>query len=427
MEKSSDREFRGEQKIISKGPDEMIRIVLLTFKRAVDKAGGRAKWEALSEQANIQLEQETYKEICAELGETVFQQLPEFEREIASFFAWAGCCMHKELNTVKGGNAEMVKHWEANSLEGPIQLPNRDTAAALTEGAEPAKLVQGGAVNMTSLAGALFNNKDDKKGEQDSIKCTFEEMFRFPVNFPDTSNTRYQSHCEAAAELIVHLPFYKSRLLNHMEKNVQMALDDIPTLQELCVLALFSQIISRPYMRVVHGEGHQNRNILDMGPLHDKVAAHMKKIISDPMLILSPAATFETASMDNLPWDRAEVLYSVWRLAPTMPNLKGLAVAFFIGALETWEGFTAEFLLGGLIACTSLRLRALVWMPTINDVNEGALGSHCVIKWSFPKASELVQISDLRSILVLNPKLMSNRERPNHNAWDYQGHPKASV
>ncbi|KIJ38351.1 hypothetical protein M422DRAFT_259003 [Sphaerobolus stellatus SS14] len=399
--KSSNREFRGEQKIISKSPDEMIRIVLLTSKRTVDKAGGCAKWEALSEQAKIQLEQETYKEICAELGETVFQQLPEFEREIASFFAWTGCCMHKELNTVKGGNSEMVKHWEANSLEGPIQLPNRDTAAALAEGAKPAKSVQGGAIKVMSLAGALFNNKDDKKGEQDSIKCAFEEMFRFPNNFPDTSNTRYQSHCEAAAELIVHLPFYRkyfelmkdrkeSRLLNHMEKNVQMALDDIPTLQELCVLALFLQIISRPYMRVVRGEGHQDHNILDMGPLHGKVAAHMKKIISNPMLILSPAATFETASMDNLPWDRAEVLYSVWRLAPTMPNLKGLVVAFFTGALETWERFTAEFLPGGLIACTSPRLRALAWMPTTNDVNEGALGLRHVIKRSFPKASKLM-------------------------------------
>ncbi|KAF8234877.1 hypothetical protein L208DRAFT_1104070, partial [Tricholoma matsutake] len=61
--------------------------------------------------------------------------------------------------------------------------------------------------------------------------------------FPDTSNTWFQSHCNAAVELIIYLPVYLKFLLlvhdkkekqnfNHMESNIFNALKDIPTLME---------------------------------------------------------------------------------------------------------------------------------------------------------------------------------------------------
>jgi len=41
----------------------------------------------------------------------------------------------------------------------------------------------------------------------------------------------------------------------------------------------------------------------------------------------------------------------------------------------TWKKFTSEFAPGGLIDKATADERKLVWMPSTNDVNEGALGS----------------------------------------------------
>ncbi|KIJ42100.1 hypothetical protein M422DRAFT_171470 [Sphaerobolus stellatus SS14] len=397
----SDRSLRGEESLLSKPPEELLPIILEMTNKIVERAGGQAAWDTLPEQSKLQLHNQGFSEVCEEFGEQEFQKLSPAEKETVGFFAWVGCCMHKELNTVKGGYSAMEKFWKIHNILGLVNLPNKDAAAAISGGVEPVKAVQGGAVKTTTLAGAIFNHRDDKKGEQDSLRCAFEAAFGFPLNFPDTSNTRYQSHCEAAAELIVNLPFYRqylllmkdrkeSRTLNHMERNLQIALDDIPTISELCILAIFLLCISRPYMHVIREAGHDEHNILDMGPFHSKVEAHMERIIADPMLILAFDAKFESATMDGKPWDRPEVMYAIWRLQLTLPHLKGLLVSFFTGALETWRRFTSEFAPGGLISNASPTLRALAWMPTTNDVNEGSLGSRRVLKRSFPKATELV-------------------------------------
>jgi hypothetical protein len=78
--------------------------------------------------------------------------------------------------------------------------------------------------------------------------------------------------------------------------------------------------------------------------------------------------------MDGLPWDNPEVVYAVQALIPTLPRVRDLVIAFFTGALETWERFTEEFAADGVIATTSTGERLRAWMPTTNDVNEGKLG-----------------------------------------------------
>jgi hypothetical protein len=80
-----------------------------------------------------------------------------------------------------------------------------------------------------------------------------------------------------AVELIIYLPFYLEFLLlvcdkkekrnfNHMESNIFNALKDIPTLTELCILALYAQAISHPYMHIVQGSGERCMNALELGP-----------------------------------------------------------------------------------------------------------------------------------------------------------------
>ncbi|KAF8960711.1 hypothetical protein BDZ97DRAFT_1597629, partial [Flammula alnicola] len=54
-------------------------------------------------------------------------------------------------------------------------------------------------------------------------------------------------------------------------------------------------------------------------------------------------------------------------------------VAFFRGALATWERFSSEFAPGGLIDESSAEEKHLAWMPATNDINEGALGAYRVV------------------------------------------------
>jgi hypothetical protein len=74
--------------------------------------------------------------------------------------------MHKEMNSVKGGNRAMMAFWAEAGLVGPIQLMNLDNAAAASAGTSAAKkraeeISQAGAVKAISLAGAIFHHKDD--------------------------------------------------------------------------------------------------------------------------------------------------------------------------------------------------------------------------------------------------------------------------
>lgn len=101
--------------------------------------------------------------------------------------------MHKEMNSVKGGNAAMAAWWEEAGLRGPMKLMNKANAAAAATGAGQARdqavdASQSGGVKLTSLAGAVFRHKDDKKGQQDTLRFFFEAMVGYMISFPDTSN-----------------------------------------------------------------------------------------------------------------------------------------------------------------------------------------------------------------------------------------------
>ncbi|KAF8574953.1 hypothetical protein K439DRAFT_1623944 [Ramaria rubella] len=353
-----EREIRGEQSLLALAPESLLPLLFEATERAITAAGGPQGWDALPQMEKEEQNAQTYQDICLELGNEAFAKLTDTEKEVIDWFVWCGCCMHKELNMVKGG-------------AGPACVCATDVS-------------QGGAVKATSLAGTVFHHKDDKKGQQDSLKFFFEDMVGYTISFPDMSNTHYQSHCEAASKLLVHQELYiqfleivkdkkDTRALNHIEQNVYTALKDLPTIHELCALALFSQSISHPYMWNVRGPGQENTNVLDMGPLHQAIHTFMLKIIKEPDILLSAGATYTTASFDGKPWDRPEVFYAIQRLAPTLPYLSGVVVAFFES---------------GKIANAPVELRQATWMPTTNDVNEGALGSYRVAIHCYPSISQ---------------------------------------
>ncbi|KAI0056411.1 hypothetical protein BV25DRAFT_1814075, partial [Artomyces pyxidatus] len=387
----------GTTSLIERPTDELLAILLDTNRTKISRAGGQAAWNALSPEVKTVREVELMRELSIRLGKEVYGNLTDAKKRELDLFIWCGCSMHKELNSVKGGNRAMQEYWIVNGIQGPILLANRDNAATLdgiVEGAEPstvaeihaAEVSSRGGIKTTELAGALFNHKDDKKGAQDTYRNYLREHYGRKSKFPDTSNTRYQTYCEGSAEILIFkegllelLGLIKdkktTRTLNHMEQNVYNALQDTPTLTEMSVLVLYAQAVTHPYMRFIRGSGDGDGNMLNYGPYHRGVLSFIQKLIDNPSLLLGSDANPATGSMDGLDWFRPEAFEAVQKLAPELPYLEGALVAFLQGALATWERFTSEFAPGGLIDQATAIERERAWMPATNDANEGALGS----------------------------------------------------
>ncbi|KAJ7670938.1 hypothetical protein DFH06DRAFT_1293815 [Mycena polygramma] len=121
----------------------------------------------------------------------------------------------------------------------------------------------------------------------------------------------------------------------------------------------------------------QCSQIIDMGPLHDSVKAHMRKLLKDPSLLLSSAPDAHTAAaLDGKPWSdvKAWADSECVRLAPSHTDVRPLILAGLESALECFERVTTEFAPGGLIDQATAAERLAAHMPSTNDANEGLLG-----------------------------------------------------
>jgi hypothetical protein len=211
-----------------------------------------------------------------------------------------------------------------------------------------------------------------------------------PFTFPDTSNNRFQSYCNAAAAILLYGDEFKDFLeslrinkqnptLNHMESNLWKALHCTSTVTELAVLAIYAEVISYPYMKAIRTSDAQKKNMLDLGPFHSRVYDHMQKIIANPDILIGKdldlSESYKTATLDGEKWQNPAVVKRIFDLIPTLPHFRNLLIAFFKGAAQTWERFTSEFTPGGLIDEATAEERELAHMPAANDENEGLLGS----------------------------------------------------
>ncbi|KDQ16577.1 hypothetical protein BOTBODRAFT_173079 [Botryobasidium botryosum FD-172 SS1] len=370
-----EQELRGEAVLRSSELADIHPILWEEIARVVNEAGGQEAWDALPLDEKEKRNEEAHTRACRRIGKERLDALTPEERCYIALFIWGGCCMHKEMNSIKG---------EGCSNGGDNMVAAAGGDAATKERVMEA--AQGGAIKLASLAGSVFAHKDKKKGQQDTLQVFMESIFGYMARFPDTSNTRYQSYCDAAAELITQLDFYHSflelvcdlkekQVFTNMEKNVYDALADIPTLTELCVLVIYSQTISCPFMRDVCSPTQAQTNLLELGPKLMGVIAHIDKLDNDTSLALSPEATYETGALDGKLWEQPDAFYAVQALAPRLPHLEGAFRAFLKGAHATWVRFTSEFDSGGRIDAASPSERHLAFMKPTNDDNEGALAA----------------------------------------------------
>ncbi|KAJ2916131.1 hypothetical protein MD484_g4288, partial [Candolleomyces efflorescens] len=397
----------GEQEILKTNLIELKAFLNDRKASLIDGLGGPGVWNGLDDLTQSKHEARLMEELKEEIGNKAYSALPVNAREALNLFVWAGCCMHKDQNSFKGGADAMGKFWETSGLPQPILLANKSNAAKVREVLNPSRknaplteeeaaaiaATTRGGVKTAALAGALFNNKDDKKGYGDShlVHLMSEFGLKNTHRFPDTSNTRFNSHAEAAAELLKRLSFYIQFLEDvklrkqkpgwtNIESNVFNALQDPSTLTELAAMTLYAQALGHPYISFVRGTDGKLVNALDLGPFHAEVRNHCEKIIQNPDLLLSDDAHFSTATLDGKPWNDIEAVAVVKQLreAGKLPNLQPALVAFFKGALTTWVRFSSEFAPGGTIDTMTIEERDLAWVPATNDTNEGALGAYRV-------------------------------------------------
>ncbi|KAE9392205.1 hypothetical protein BT96DRAFT_1000611 [Gymnopus androsaceus JB14] len=384
LKQAWDRELRGEDAMLDLGTVALFPFIAEATATVVKDAGGHEIWNSLSEDEQAYRKEEVYRALYRRLGQEAFEKLTPTQQRTIDLFIWSGCEIHKDLNTVKWGAIAMGKWWVENNVQGPKKLlnkANKDAAAIGGRAGENAVEVSfGGAIKATSIAGALFNHKDDKKGQHDTYRIVFEEKLGHLGTFPDTLNNRFQTHALAAEQLILHLDLYilfllqvkdrkEKRNWNNLEQNLWDALHDIPTLTELAALAVYSQTISVPYIAYIRQD--RNRNALDMGPHHQKVLAACKAVVDNPELVLGPDAFHSPATVDGAQFHRPEIMYAVHRLAPSLPHLRSLVQAIFTGAFEAWPRFMTEF---GKSSDLSAEERERSFRHTTNDLNESAFG-----------------------------------------------------
>ena len=347
-----DRELRGQAAMVSdEHVEERNQVMLEKGKELMEEIGGPDHYLELPTDEQMQFAKRLVREAQICLGERAYQQLSPEEKEVVDWWVWSRCTMHKDLNAMKGGADAMSSWWvEFGDGMAPIALMNKFKMVAAKSGSVPEETIvepgDRGGVKLTDLLGSLVKHRETKKGHQERFRAFSIEFLGIPrpVQFPDTSNNRYQTHGFAATEILHHRDLYIMFLrsiadskalgneLNHLEHNVQTGLDDPPTLTELSVLSLYSQAISIPFSQCVRKPRKTSLNGLDLGPVYDRIKQHMEAIINNPDLLLGQGASHKVGTLYGKKWDNIDAIEIIRASTDSLPHLRKVLIVFFQGA-----------------------------------------------------------------------------------------------
>ncbi|KAJ7154373.1 hypothetical protein C8R43DRAFT_1126450 [Mycena crocata] len=387
----------GWDEISASEASEILEIMAMIREQNIAEVGGEAEWNKLSDEDRDVLCKSSMDALALGLGSAAYDRLsPEEKREMSLFF-WAGCSMHKELNSCKAFADGMSAYWVVNELEPPVLLANKDNDATIelsrdtgtsTAAVQRAlKVSERGAVKLIGLFGAYVNHKDAKKGCHDTYENHFRPLIGPGVRFPGVSNVRYQAYGLGAARIISYLEEHRDfmlfmkdrkekRTFNHMEENILKGLNCNKTIAEMVAFSLYCMSTCHPYAAHARGLGTENLNLLSLGPYHEDLKRHIQKLVDNPELLLSDAPdAYVNATLDGRSWSDPIAHAACLKLARTLPDVKPLFVHAAKHTLPCWDRFTAEFKEGGAIDLSSEAEKDEAFMESTNDKNESLLGS----------------------------------------------------
>ncbi|KAJ7878114.1 hypothetical protein B0H14DRAFT_3435690 [Mycena olivaceomarginata] len=112
LKERMEREVRGERVLKSMGYTELFNLAFKCGQQAVEKAGGPAKWDSMSQADQSRIYSEARAQLLRDIGQEVFDALNQDEKDDVDLFLWAGCAMHKDMNAFKAAATAMEAFWE---------------------------------------------------------------------------------------------------------------------------------------------------------------------------------------------------------------------------------------------------------------------------------------------------------------------------
>ncbi|KAJ7907868.1 hypothetical protein B0H13DRAFT_1618086 [Mycena leptocephala] len=396
----------GEERLrqLNEQIDELRELKQRWVAKKLDDAGGFVEYMELPPDERAARDLACVHAMTRELGAEALNELNEADHRLLTVWIWTGCCMHKDQNSFKGGNTHMQTNWKELGVPGPIPLAKRSLRPQSDAFSTPRMNASFGGAKAVALAGAIFENAIEKRGQGDMVELFLQSKLDAgePIKqFPKTNQTRFGSHGDAACELMARHDIYREFLeaikdlksrpgWTNIEKNVHDALDDGPTLTELAVLSLYHLFIAIPYIRRVREPEEVALNAISLGPLHAEIQDHCAMLLETPELVLDfDEEQYRMATFDGQPVARGEVMVEIQKLygSGKLPYLREMFVRFLEGAKSTWLRFSSEFAPGGLIDGLNDAEKGRIWLPATNDRNEGALGSFIVYMRGIPTAA----------------------------------------
>lgn len=339
------------------------------------------------------------------IGEEKFDSLTPAQQSNACTHLFGGCCCHKDLNVVRYGVAQVQTVYATHDLPPPILLANKANDAVINlSSADPDSAAlqhaidssSSGAIKLLQLIGALLRHKDGERGYQDKCRIFMHErkleLYNLdePGSFPDVSNTRYGCYTYAAAEVVCFHGLIQELVLevidgktksgqpNHVEQNILKGLNCPATMAQLVALALYGVSVSWPYMAMVRGTKEHPINLLDLTDIHRKLPEFCTYIAENPHILLDLTTPLDQLTINGRPFLNDLLLPTIRQLRPDLPNIFLIISNMFAGCTTGWIQFTPEFHVGGTFDLLTPEQRAILFIPSTNDCNEGMLGSYRV-------------------------------------------------
>jgi hypothetical protein len=78
--------------------------------RGLEELGDLAELNKLSDDEKDAHSAMIFCDLRQTHGEAAYDELPQIQKDLADLLEWLGCCMHKELNSVKAGNKGMREY-----------------------------------------------------------------------------------------------------------------------------------------------------------------------------------------------------------------------------------------------------------------------------------------------------------------------------
>ncbi|KAJ7482660.1 hypothetical protein FB451DRAFT_1393980 [Mycena latifolia] len=277
----------------------------------------------------------------------------------------------------------MEKVYSAHDLPPPVLLANKANHATINLSDDlnnPAvqcalESSSSGAIKLLQLMRALLRQRDGERGYQDKGTIFLQErkleLFNLdePSKFPDVSN-RYGCYTYAAAEIVCFHSIIEE--LYPILKGINCA----KMMEQLIALTLYGICVSWRYMAIVSGTKEKPVNLLSLTDLHRKLPVFCKHIADNSHILLDPTTPLDQLTIDGRPFDDDLLLATIRQPRPDLPNIFLLISAMFSGCAKGRIQFTPEFHVGGTFDRFTPEQRAILFIPSTNDCNEGTLGSY---------------------------------------------------